>query len=424
VDSRPAAAEAPTGKRVVLGTLRRFLPPARLLWIALVVLGAYGVMVLHGLGVLPLILLPLVAVGTDLAFQSVRFPKLRTPDAALVTGLLVALVLPPVVPLVLAGAVTFAGIGIRHALRFRGHPFLNPAVSAVVLGALAFGLAPAWWVSVGPYGEVLMIGLGLLLMIRSPGSWRIALGFFTAYGLGVGMVHLLLNAPLNSSVLFLEVADPAMIFFGLYMVTEPRTSPSDPAFQALYGAGAGLGAATLSVVMPSIGSLVGLLLVNLAAAGFRVASTLRDPRPARQAKRAPRRASLSAGRPQRWPVAYRASAVFFVLVVVIGAAAISSNANPQPIGITAPPGGAGGGSGGGGGLTDCSHDNPTIPASTLASLHQMLGPSVILSDNPNTGVVVFYDPVNHVTVTEYDLYEDYGYAEFNGDDYAVSGCHP
>jgi hypothetical protein len=52
----------------------------------------------------------------------------------------------------------------------------------------------------------------------------------------------------------------------------------------------------------------------------------------------------------------------------------------------------------------------------------MLGPSVILSYDSSTGVVVFYDPVNHVTVTESDLYEDYGFAEFNGDDYAVSGC--
>jgi hypothetical protein len=49
---------------------------------------------------------------------------------------------------------------------------------------------------------------------------------------------------------------------------------------------------------------------------------------------------------------------------------------------------------------------------------------VILSYNSGTGVTVFYDPVNQVTVTETDLYEDYGFAEFNGDDYAVSGCSP
>jgi hypothetical protein len=65
-----------------------------------------------------------------------------------------------------------------------------------------------------------------------------------------------------------------------------------------------------------------------------------------------------------------------------------------------------------------------IPASTAKSLHQRLGPSVLLSYDGSTGVVKFYDPVNHVTVTETDLYEDYGFAEFNGDDYAVSGCSP
>ena len=81
-----------------------------------------------------------------------------------------------------------------------------------------------------------------------------------------------------------------------------------------------------------------------------------------------------------------------------------------------PPGLGGGGTGG------CTHDNASIPASSLANLHQMLGPSVILSYHPSQGLVVFYDPANQVTVTETDLYEDYGFAEFNGDDYAVAGC--
>ena len=80
------------------------------------------------------------------------------------------------------------------------------------------------------------------------------------------------------------------------------------------------------------------------------------------------------------------------------------------------------GPGGGGSLSGCQSDNPSIPASTLASLHKALGPSVILSYDGSTGVVVFYDPVNQVTVTESGLYEDFGYAEFNGDDYVVSGC--
>lgn len=71
---------------------------------------------------------------------------------------------------------------------------------------------------------------------------------------------------------------------------------------------------------------------------------------------------------------------------------------------------------------NCTTDNPGVPANVASFLHQRLGPSVILSADTNSGTVVFYDPVNHATVTETNIYEDYGFAEFNGDDYAVMGC--
>jgi len=110
-----------------------------------------------------------------------------------------------------------------------------------------------------------------------------------------------------------------------------------------------------------------------------------------------------------------------VLTVIVVAAIVAAN----PVAHTAVPlvqTPSSPGGGGGGSLANCQHDNPTIPAATLSELHKLLGPSVILSYDSSTGVVVFYDPVNQVTVTESDLYEDYGFAEFNGDDYAVSGC--
>jgi len=424
-------AESRTPARVQLAW-PRFLPPARLVWISLAVLGIYGVRQLSGLGEVSLLVLPLLAVGTDLAFQAARFSKIRFPDAALATGLFLALIFPPVVPLALAGAATFAAIAIRHALRYRGHPFLNPAASGVLLGGVVFGLAPAWWVAIGPLGEYLMLALGAVLLIRTPRAWRVPLGFFVAFGLVVAAVHLLVSATVDSNVLFLAVVDPATLFFGLYMVTEPRTAPSDPFLQPIYGAAIGVGAAAFPLLFPSLGVIVALLLVNASVALLRVAVSLRDARPARHRPRSGASRPRT-DRPVRWPVAYRVSAVFFVLVVLIAAAGLAPNAHPQPIGVVTPGSGgggsgSGGGSGGGGGggvtLTNCSHDNPSIPASTLSSLHQMLGPSVILSDNPNNGLVVFYDTVNHVTVTESDLYEDFGYAEFNGDDYAVNGCHP
>jgi Na+-translocating ferredoxin:NAD+ oxidoreductase RnfD subunit len=422
-----AAAPSPARRSFRIGWPKIF-PPARCVWIGLAAIGGCGVEALAGLGLLSLLLLPLVAVAVDLALQSARFAKPRFPDAALATGLFLALILPPIVPLVLAGAVTFAAVGIRHALRARGRPFLNPAASGVVVGGLLFGLAPAWWVSVGPYGEVVMLGVGALLLVRNFRSWRIPVGFFVAYGLVVAAVHLLVSATVDSNVLLLAIVDPATLFFGLFMVTEPRTSPGEPALQPIYGAAVGVGAAVVPLALPSLGVLVALLLVNVSVAVLRGASTVwRAPHgDGRESRgRSPRRRT---DRPLRWPVAYRVATGFFVLVVLIAAAGLAPNSHPIPLGA-APRGSSGGGTGTGGGgtgtpLADCSHDNPNIPPSTLSSLHQLLGPSVILSNDPNSGVVVFYDPVNHVTVTESDLYEDFGYAEFNGDDYAISGCHP
>jgi hypothetical protein len=112
-----------------------------------------------------------------------------------------------------------------------------------------------------------------------------------------------------------------------------------------------------------------------------------------------------------------------VLAVIVITAVVAANpVAPNALPLVQVPPSPGGGVGSGGLQTNCQSDNPSIPAATLSDLHKLLGPSVILSYNAGTGVVVFYDPVNHVTVTETDLYEDYGFAEFNGDDYAVSGC--
>jgi Na+-translocating ferredoxin:NAD+ oxidoreductase RnfD subunit len=414
------------------GRLSRLFPPARLLWIFLAVLGAYGSNFLHGLGETTLLVLPAVAALSDLAFQTVRFPRLRFPDAALATGLFLALILPPTVSLVLSGAATFVAIIVRHALRFRGRPWLNPAIFGVFLGTVVLGLAPAWWVSVGADGEFLMVGMGLALLARTPRAWRLPVAFFVSYGLLTAAAHLVIGAALDSHVLLLEVIDPATVFFGLFIVVEPRTAPVDGATQALYAAGVGLGTALLPLEFPSVGILIALLAANFGMVAVRYAQSVADT-PSRGsvsragAKTGKRR--VRAERPVRWPVAYRVSACVFALVVLVAALALSPVSHPQPLfaisrGSGSGGGGGGGGSGGGPPLTNCTKDNPGISASTLASLHSTLGPSVILSYNGNTGLVVFFDPVNFVTVTESDLYEDFGYAEFNGDDYPVSGCHP
>jgi Na+-translocating ferredoxin:NAD+ oxidoreductase RnfD subunit len=399
----------------------RHLPPARLLWLLLLVLGLYGSNYLSGLGTTAIVVAPLIGAIVDLGFQSARFSRPRFPDAALATGLFIALIFPPTASLVLLAAVTFAAVAFRHALRYRGHPWFNPAATGVLLGTLFLGLAPAWWVGIGPYGELLLVATGLALVARSPHQWRLPAVFVLSYGLLAVVQHVVAGASLGAHVLLLQAIDPATLFFALFMVAEPRTAPSAPHEQVLYAGVVGVSAAFLPLFLPSLGILVALLAGNLLAVALRRAGTT-SPAGYRSDSRAagrPRPARSSAS--IRWPASYRAGAG--ILTVIVVAAVVAANPvahSAVPLIQTPTPPGGGGGSGSS--LANCQNDSSSIPSATLSELHKLLGPSVILSYASSTGVVVFYDPVNQVTVTESDLYEDYGFAEFNGDDYAVSGC--
>jgi len=233
--------------------------------------------------------------------------------------------------------------------------------------------------------------------------------------------HLVAGSSVDPHVLLLQAIDPATLFFALFMVVEPRTAPGAAHEQVLFAGVVGVSAAFLPLFMPSIGILVALVIGNtLALLLRRQGARTSVPRSSEARKKG--RSYRPTGRASlRWPACYRAAAGILSLIVVAAVVAANPVAH-SAIPLLQTPTSPGGGGGGGGAQASCQTDNPSIPASTLSQLHKLLGPSVILSYDTTTGVVVFYDPANHVTVTESDLYEDYGFAEFNGDDYAVSGC--
>lgn len=404
--------------------LRAALPEVRLLVIFLGVLGAVSAYELGGIGWASLVLLPLVAVTVDLGFQSVRFDAWRIPEPAIATGLFLALLLPPTVALGPAAAVTGAAVALRHCLRRKGRPLLNPAASGMILGAVIFGLAPAWWASVTQAEELLMIGLGVILAARTSGAWRPLAVFFAVYATATTAVHLAAGGFDAPRILLLEAVDPSVIFLGLFLLAEPRTGPRAPARRTWYALLVAVLAVLLPFGMPAVGPLVALLVGNLTSLWPpRPTSSPHSDRRMPSGRSAPTRTGPLVG--ARWSLGRRAGTLLVVFLVLGGVAAspLTPHDTPPVALVTSSPpptllGGGGSGSGA------CSQDNPAIPSSTVAMLHQRLGPSVILRYDANTGVTVFYDPVNQVTVTETDLYEDYGFAEFNGDDQAVSGCSP
>ncbi|HTT25342.1 MAG TPA: RnfABCDGE type electron transport complex subunit D [Thermoplasmata archaeon] len=396
------------------------VPPARVLWIALAFLGAYGVWFLgDGRGALALVTLPLLAALVDVGFQRYRYPTVRVPDAALVTGILLAVVLPPLAPWAAGAALVVGVVALRHGLRSWGRPWFNPAATGVLLAAFLFGLAPAWW---GSISLPLTLAAGAVVTLWNRRNALVPLAFLGSYAVFTTLVHLmaasLVGTPASPPVLLLAVTDPSVIFFGLFMVAEPRSSPSRSALgRGAFGSGVALGTALGLFLLPSLAGIVALLAANLAVIAARGVSVVRAERAAPGDRKIAGRSAAT-----RWTIGMRMTTVFAALLLLGFAVPFATvpGAPAVPLVSSGPP--ALPAAGGSPSATACAHDSPTIPRSTLTSLHQVLGPSVILSDNPSTGVVVFYDPVHHVTVTETDLYEDFGAAEFNGDDYAVSGC--
>ena len=421
-----------SARRAYVRLIAKLPRPARLLWIFLLALGAYAIaFTLQGSGIVALIALPALAVETDVLFQMFRFHKIRAPDAALATGLLLALLLPPTVSLLQAAALAAAAIALRHVLRFQEHPLFNPAAAGVLLGALFFGLAPSWWGSIGMW---LVVVLGIVLTLRTPGSWRVPAAFFASYAVLAVLGTMIFGEVTTPQVLFLGAFDPAILFFGFFMVPEPRSSLARPGERWGFGLLVGTATAVLPALLPSLAPLVALLLGNAVAAARRAravdAPTVRAPSSDEIRGRRTRRNARRRKNRRREPVVQETRAEWktpqrvasgVLVVVVLGAMALAfavptstpfsavRPSAPLPAGTVAA-------------TNNCTSDNPSLASDLVSFLHQRLGPSVIISADTGTGTVVFYDPVNHATVTETNIYEDYGFAEFNGDDYAVMGC--
>ncbi|MCI4346449.1 MAG: hypothetical protein L3K07_06830 [Thermoplasmata archaeon] len=403
--------------------LQRLLTPVQLLVLCLSVLASIGAGILGVQNILPqLLLFPAVAAGIDLCLGALRYRTLRVPWSAFATGLFLALLVPPAgtgpLPgqpnLLLAGALAASlAIVAKHLLRFRGRPWLNPAASGMLFLAAAFRITPAWW---GAIELSAVLVLGVLLLVRTPRRALLPLSFLATYSLRLLVQRYTVLGITDPGVLLLSVVDPSVLFFALFMVVEPRSGPSDARLLPAYGATVGIVAVLAgyftggaSTLLATESLFVALIAGNLLALFLRIALPSVHARSA--TRPSTRAASPRPRKTEHWGWSEQSAVSFgalLLLAATLGAVSPAPVPGPPPAQVK---------------VASCLHDNSSIPASALSMLHQRLGPSVIYSYDSSNGVTVFYDPVNDVTVYETDLFEDFGSAEFNGDDAIVSqGC--
>jgi electron transport complex protein RnfD len=205
------------------------------------------------------------AVLTEYIFQKVRNKKIAIEDgSAVVTGLLLALTLPPSIPLWTAffGSVVAIGLGKQVFGGIGQNPF-NPALVGRAFLTAAYPVLMTTWTVDGvstatPLSKMKMDGVATDTWNLFVGQIGGSLGETSALALLLGFAYLLYKGYVNWRIpmamlgsvfigTFVFGADPIFHLFGgglmigaLYMATDMVSSPTTKLGRWIFGIGAGL----------------------------------------------------------------------------------------------------------------------------------------------------------------------------------------
>ena len=190
------------------------------------VLAAFGLVGFSPGGILVTALVAVVGtfIGSAIGRAIVR-NRLHV-ESSVITGLIIASIVPPTLePVDIIGATSaglLAGIS-KYLIAPGGRHILNPAATGVSIAVL-FGLTFSfWWVATPPLAPLIILG-GLLVAYRA--------GVMKTVGVFVTVAFIALAARLLTSgeafdvTIWLMVTSYPVLFLGLFMLTEPLTLPT------------------------------------------------------------------------------------------------------------------------------------------------------------------------------------------------------
>ncbi len=144
-------------------------------------------------------------------------------ESSVITGLLIALIVPPtleprdLIGVSAAGAIAGAS---KWLIAPGGRHLLNPAATGVFFASV-FGLTVGFWWVATPWLTPLIIAGGALVAFRS--GHFFAVGWFLALSLALLTARLLVSGEPLGDTLWLVVTSYPLLFLGFFMVSEPLT---------------------------------------------------------------------------------------------------------------------------------------------------------------------------------------------------------
>jgi Na+-translocating ferredoxin:NAD+ oxidoreductase RnfD subunit len=222
----------------------------------------------------------LAAVAVDLPILRMRKGAWIFPDGALLTGLIVAMVLSPIVPIHVFAITSAAAVASKYLARTHTANLFNPAALALVAAYHAFDTPQDWWGAmpeITPLALVLLVATGVFMTERV-NKLALLLTFLGAYWI-LFTARAWLGDPAHVVEIFRAPDLHAALFFGFFMLTDPPTSPPRPRDQVTFG----LIAAVVSYAVFEYFGVAYYLLAGLLAAnlweGWRRLHAHRNRRP-------------------------------------------------------------------------------------------------------------------------------------------------
>ncbi len=267
-------------QRIPFGRLPRPLrSPKGLLILVFLVLLPVAVLEETGNGLRTFLLATGTAALLDLVILRVRWGTLVLPDGALLTGMIVGFVLRPQEDPVTVIATSALAIASKHLLRTASSNVFNPAALALLFSAIALDSGQSWWGALpqsGHAGTLLLLVTGAFIVdrINKAPLVLIFLGVYFALFAIAGLV----GTPDDYRDPFRAPTLHAGLFFALFMLDDPPTSPVRYGDQAVFAA---IAAGTAVAVYVANGALyfllAGLLAANAWESARRILASSRRP---------------------------------------------------------------------------------------------------------------------------------------------------
>jgi Na+-transporting NADH:ubiquinone oxidoreductase subunit NqrB len=216
------------------------------------------------------------ACGVEILASLIADRRLTWPTSALHSGAIVAFVLAPQTPPVITAWIAGAATASKYLLKTnRGHVF-NPAALALLVSIPLFATGQSWWGAGGDmdWPFVLLVLAGGAIVVDRINKFPLVLTFAGVYFGALTAISLV--DPASVAEMFRAPFLQSAIFLGVFMLTDPPTSPGRYAEQIWFGALAAITACLAQLLGAGQAYLLlGVLVSNAALAAWRITSQAR-----------------------------------------------------------------------------------------------------------------------------------------------------